>query len=419
VGKSMMRRLLIAVMVLVALPVFLFVLAVVLVPRDRLAGQIATELETTTGAVVEPGTVTLKVAGGLGVRLSGGRIQGTGAELAHRTGVGREIGRYNLEYSRLEVSLDLGALVRRRLTTRKIEVVGPELVLEMDDGPIRVHDFSVRVTDLRLDLADLSAAVGPAPGDRIPADLAFGVQIGINGLSAGESTWASVQLAGQWAAQRLAVSELTARLGSGTITVTGSVDYGSDPWGVADWVLRLNTVPAGPLFSPYLPELAARLSCDLDGEVSGSLKLRDSALRRQTLAASGHLAAAEGVLQAADWLQEATPYLGARQDLKTVRFDRLEHVFRISEGRYLVDTLDLDGPDTDWQVQGWLGFSGDLGLRIGVRLPAGFRPDLGGMSFLAESLRDDAGRVRLGLKLDGRMVAPRFGLDLSSLGGGR
>jgi hypothetical protein len=91
----------------------------------------------------------------------------------------------------------------------------------------------------------------------------------------------------------------------------------------------------------------------------------------------------------------------------------------VEQERYVTETLEIDGHDTDWQADGWLGFEGGIGLNVGVRLPEGFTPDLGGMSFLAETLRDPEGRVNLGLKLSGRAAAPTIGLDFRRLGANR
>ncbi len=51
-----------------------------------------------------------------------------------------------------------------------------------------------------------------------------------------------------------------------------------------------------------------------------------------------------------------------------------------------------------------------MGLK--VQLPAGFTPDLGDFSFLADGLRDDQGRVALDLKLTGEARQPTVGLNL-------
>ena len=80
----------------------------------------------------------------------------------------------------------------------------------------------------------------------------------------------------------------------------------------------------------------------------GTATCRDDATRLPTLNVAGDWPAATGVLHARDWLEEVTPYLGDRQDLKDVRFRGLGHAFRVDQGRYLVEELHLDGGETDW-----------------------------------------------------------------------
>ncbi len=418
-SKPRWRRLIILASVLMLLPIVLLTVASILVPRAELAARMATEITAATGAQVEPGGAALKVIGGLGLKLTDGRIHGSGAELARRTGAELDFQQYDLEYSELTVSLGLGDLLRRRLRAREIRLAGPALTLATADGVVRLRDYLVRIGDLGLDLAELPTAPGPAPGDGIPADLSFRLLVRIAEVVVSGAAWQDIEVEGQWAARRFVTRTARASLGTGSVAGHLELDYMADPWGSVAWSLQLEDVPAGELLSPFLPELGARLDCDLQGEVTGSLALRDESTRLRTLTAVGRLTAGDGVLRAADWLAEASPYLGARQDLKTVRFSRLTHSFKVSKGRYVIDQLEIDGYDTDWQAQGWLGFAGDLNLGVAVRLPAGFTPDLGGMSFLAETLRDEEGRVRLALKLSGRMAAPQVGLDFSSLGRGR
>jgi len=412
-------RLLWAVVILVALPAVLLTGASLLIPSERLADEIARRVAAETGAEVQPGKVSLKVVGGLGLSLTDGTIRGHGAELERRTGAGRDLGAYDMAYSRLDVSLGFWSLLKRQTTAKTVRLAGPALLIEVAGDPVRMRDYDIRLTDLHLDLAAAAPAGGVTPAGQIPADLSFALRVEAAEVVQRGVPWQDVQLKGVWQARRLRITSLTGKLEQGQIAATGALDYNQDPWGVLDWNAHLTDLPAGLLLTPYLPDLGGKLACALSGELTGQMALKDKQIRRQSLTMTGDLSAGEGILRADAWLQDVTQYLGQRQDLKTVRFSRLDHQFEVADGRYLIKTLAIDGHDTDWQAEGWLGFSGEIGLAVGVRLPADFTPDLGGMSFLAETLRDADRRVNLGLKLSGLTAAPTVGLDLSRLGRGR
>ncbi len=127
---------------------------------------------------------------------------------------------------------------------------------------------------------------------------------------------------------------------------------------------------------------------------------------------TGRIGSGQGVLGAGDWLKDIAEYLGDRQDLKNIRFSELDHNFRVSQGRYQVEELTIDGYDTDWRAQGWVSLEGTLDLDLHVKFPAGFTPDLGQWSWLAEGLRDEDQRVNLTLHLTGPSEHPKVGLKL-------
>ncbi len=415
-SRPRLRGLLVGLGVLIAVPVLAMIVGAALVPKEKLAVEIAEQVELATGAQVTPGEASLKVVGGLGLSLNGGRLQGTGAELAKRTGTGQDVERFDIQYSKLKVSLAMLPLLRREVEIKSVRLAGPVADIELADDKIRLNDYDILLTDLTVDLSQGPWPTGEAPGQNLPADLRFDVRGEVAELVQKGMPWQEVHATGEWANKRLEIHSLTAHLADGTVQANGVLDYATDPWGTLSWDARMENLPAGQVLAPYLPDLAEKLSCDLAGNVGGAMKLRDKETRLKTLDLKGDLASGEGVLHAEAWLRDVSHYLGKRQDLKTVNFRQLNHDFAVAEGRYLINTLEIDGLDTDWQASGWLGFTGDLGLRVGVRLPAGFTPDLGGMSFLAETMRDDAGRVNLGLNLSGKLAAPSIGLDLSGLG---
>ena len=397
----------------VGLPVLLLAIAAALLPADRMAAEVAAQAAAATGARVVVGDASLKVFGGLGVTLRDGSLQGTGDELARRTGTGRDIGAYELRFDRLDLDLAVGPLLKRRMVVRSFAMAGPLLVVDVAGDSLLARDYTVELTDLAVDGSALMG--GAAQGGPAWHDLSGDLRLAAGELVQRQTRWRHAEAQGHWDGQRLDVAALTADLGEGRVSLTGALDLRTSDRGVLSWEAQLTGVPAGELLGPYLPEVAAQLACVLDGMVTGSLTLGNQATRLQTLTAAGELTADDGVLDGRRWLAAAAPYLGSRQDLQIIRFSRLDHRFRIAGGKYLIDTLEIDGDETDWQVTGGLGFDGDLGLRVGLRLPAGFTPSLGNMSFLAEALRDEEGRVRLGLKLAGPAAAPQVGLDLSGL----
>ncbi len=414
--KPQWQRHVIGAAVMLVLPAVLWLVASSLVPQYRMTTGIETFLANVTGAEAELGSASVKVVGGLGLTISGGRIVGDGPALARHAGLQTNIKSYVMEFSQLDISLELLPLLKRQVAVKAIHLVGTQLVI-VDHDTLRLREFDVTIDNLWVDLASDAPGIGAAPGDRIPADLSFDLEFLVAELSQSASLWQDVRLSGAWATRQLQITAVTGQMGDGHLTAAGTLAYDTDPWGRLDWRAELVGLPTGSLLAPYLPDLAGKLDCGLSGDVTGGMDLRDPDTRRDSLELKGQISSSDGELRAADWLEDVSRYLGRRQDLKTVRFSRLTHEFRVADGRYLVDTLEIDGQQTDWQVAGWLGFAGDLGLNVGIRLPAGFTPDLGAMSFLAESMRDDDGRVNLGLKLSGQTAAPDIGVDFGSLGG--
>ncbi len=113
--RPRLKKTLVVTAVLVALPLLLVTLASTLISQDTLVAGMVAQITATTGATVQPGEVSLKVAGGLGLTLDQGRIFGNGTELVRRTGTGQDLGAYDLTYSQLDVSLNLRALLRRQI----------------------------------------------------------------------------------------------------------------------------------------------------------------------------------------------------------------------------------------------------------------------------------------------------------------
>lgn len=128
------------------------------------------------------------------------------------------------------------------------------------------------------------------------------------------------------------------------------------------------------------------------------------------------LAARDGVVHAREWLTDVAAYLGERRDLQDIRYRTLTGRLALREGRLATQDLKLEGPDTDWRGSGRFDLAGPLDLILVVKLPAGFRPDLGSMSPFADLLKGDDGRIALGLRLTGRASGPEVSLDLANSG---
>ncbi|MBA4377077.1 MAG: hypothetical protein C0395_00100 [Gemmatimonas sp.] len=135
-----------------------------------------------------------------------------------------------------------------------------------------------------------------------------------------------------------------------------------------------------------------------------------------SLEVDADLAARDGVVHARDWLTDIASYLGERQDLQDIRYRTLTSRLELREGRLAMQDLKLEGPDTDWRGAGRIDLAGPLEVALVVKLPAGFRPDLGSMSPLADLLKGDDGRIALGLRLTGRASGPEVSLDLAKSG---
>jgi hypothetical protein len=398
------------------LPVVLVLLAILvpaLVPTDVLRARLAGEIAKATGAEVALGEASFRLLPRPGVALDGGTIRGTGPALAAATGKPNQLVDYAVDLDRFDATLALGPLVKGRFEIAGVEWTGPGLVVRWNDGDLRAEAYRLRLDRLTLGLGGSDR--GTAPGDHIPADLTCDVRVRAARLVAAGLDLTDLETAGRFADRALDFSHLRAVLGPGEVRGTAVLDYGADPDGSLAFDLEFDGIPAPTLFGPWWPDLAARLECVLAAEVTGSLDLRDPATRRNTLQARGTVRAGPGVLAARDWLHEATPYLGDRQDLKTVRFEALRHEFELAGGRYLVKDIALTGGESEWRGTGWVALAGNLDLAWRVRLPAGFTPDLGNWSFLAEGLRDPDGRVNLAFRLNGPTRRPDFAVDLAGL----
>ncbi len=408
----------------VLLLVFLAVVLLVprMVPGELISEQISREVERATGATVVLNEARLHWAWGWRLALQEGSIRGTGTALAAATGSPNDLQTYDIEFEDFSVVPALLPLLRKKLVVKEVRWSGPRLRIDWGSGEVDAGGFDLRITDLNLSLdpekteaLDSRLQHNAPPGDLIPADLAFSFTVAADTLVLQRVVYTEVDLTGRLDEKILFVDDLSGRRSTGTITGKLNIDFVTNPWGRLDFQAEARLVPAAALLKPWAQEIGNRLDCDLKTELTGVFDMRDKATVLRTLNVTGWMSGGPGVLHAAVWLQEVTPYLGGRQDLKDVRFENLVHHFKFNQGRYFLDKLTLTGGETEWGGQGWVDLKGNLGMGVDVKLPAGFTPDLGNFSFLAQTLRDSEGRINLPLKLSGRSDQPTVGVDLGRL----
>ena len=415
-ARRRFRRLLMVTAALLVLVVGLLLAAPLLIPGDAFRTRAADAVAAATGAEVELGAAKLTLLPRLALTVRGGRITGTGAALRAAQGDDYGLLAYGAELERIELRIGLLPLLERRLAVREVQVSGPQLQVVTADGTSEAADFRLRVRDLSLSLAGLAdAPADAAPGLLIPADLAGRAELTAGRLTLGGTDCTDVILEAVLAGRVIELPRIEAGLAGGRLSAKATLDYAADPWGRLAFACEVTDAASAALLEPWVPDLAGRLDCRLRAAVSGGCSLKDADLALASLDLEGAAAAGDGLLRAGDWLRDVSPYLGRRQDLKDVRFNSLTHEFALRDGRYLVQDLVIEGPDTRWQGAGWIGLDGTLDLALQVKLPAGFTPDLGAWSFVAETLRDEQGRVQLDLLLSGRSERPSVGLDLARL----
>lgn len=404
----------------------LFLAVVLLVPRlvpsELISEQISREVERATGATVVLNEARLHWAWGWRLALQEGSVRGTGTALAAATGSPNDLQTYDIEFEEFSVVPALLPLLRKELVVKEVRWSGPRLRIVWEGGEVDAAGFTLRITNLNLGLDPAKTEADHAwddrnapPGDLIPADLAFSFTAAADTLVLQRVDYTEVDLQGHLEKKILTVDDLSSRRSTGKITGNLSIDFVKNPWGRLEFQAEARLVPAAALLKPWAQEIGDRLDCDLKTELTGVFDMKDEATVLRTLNVAGWMGGGPGVLHAGAWLQEVTPYLGDRQDLKDVRFEDLVHHFKFNQGRYFLDKLTLSGGDTDWAGQGWVDPEGNLAVGVNVKLPPGFTPDLGSFSFLAQTLRDAEGRINLPLKLSGRSERPTVGVDLGRL----
>lgn len=423
--KRWLRRLVVLISILVLVPVLILVVGALLLPRDKVRDVIVEQVATATGADVSLGEASIRFWPSLGLSLDQGYVRGTGAALAEATGSANTLKDYSVELDRLDVSVAIGPLLRKQIQVQSIRLTGPELTVAWDKGQAVAQKYDLEVSNLAigLDAAQAAGSGGGAVvagqkrpvGEMIPQDLVCDFSGQVARLILQKVPYDQVKIIGDLDARVLTVESLTAQRSTGSLSAAMEIDWERDPWGKLDFSVEATDVPAVSLLEPWAPGLGQRLACNLAADVSGACDIRDGQSALATLDLTGRLDSGEGTLHAQDWLRDVEKYLGDRKDLQDIRFRALTHEFRVSDGRYLIDHLHIDGLDTDWTGNGSVGLTGDIDMGVKVKLPPGFTPNLGPLAIFAHALRDDAGRINLDLMLSGKAAKPKVNVDLTKL----
>lgn len=155
------------------------------------------------------------------------------------------------------------------------------------------------------------------------------------------------------------------------------------------------------------------LSGKIDCSVEGDFAVMDGQVLPMSITADGDITVSDGVVSATELLSGIAQYLGDRTDLLEIKFDDFSHHMTLNKGRYSVGELKLEGPDTDWTGSGTVSLAGNVNFLLEARLPAGFTPDLGNMTFMADLLRGKDNRIAIPLRVQGELPTPAVKLDLT------
>jgi hypothetical protein len=259
----------------------------------------------------------------------------------------------------------------------------------------------------------------PPPADARPRDLVPG--LGLDVRIAGLETTPPRQsrpwrLDGRLVLEGAAAElrDAVAAVGAGSLSASAGVEGLDGERATCDFRVDLDAFPARPLLEVVAPAAAPYLEGGAAAELAGGLRLGDGQEMLESLDLEGDVLLTDGVVHATSWLDGISPYLGERQELKDIRYDRMAQHLRVENGRLHLEGLALDGRDTDWTGGGWLGLTGGIDMRLQVKLPPGFRPDLGRFSGLTDALAGEDERIALGLRLTGRAASPKVTLDLKA-----
>lgn len=420
--KKFFRKIVIPVGIIFSLVGLVLLAASVFLPKDQIKDRVAAELVKATGAEVKIRSVGVQWWPKFGATLKDVEIHGTGPALAAATGSANELGDYSATLERFEIQLALGPLFRKEVLVEAIQLRGLDFDSEVKNENYRVVGADLFVNDLKISMDTAMEAGKPQPsagkrptGELIPEDLTLTFAGRSESLIASELPLRDIEFHGDLDTRLLTLESMTASVGDGQLEGNLEIDFERNPNGILDFEAEAVAVPAKALLASWAPVLGEKLEADLSGSVRGNCLLGTSDDISRTMTLSGDLGSGPGILWAREWLGDIAPYLGHRQELMDIKFSSLSHELRLEKGRYQVENVEINGLDTHWQGNGSLGLDGTIDMGVMVKLPQGFTPELGNLSFLAETLRDGDGRINLDLKLSGMAAKPQVGINLGSV----
>ncbi len=375
-----------------------------LAPVAGLKAIVGDGLRQALGGAVELGDVDLRAGLRPVLRVRGAALAGTAATLA-AAGAGGGVRSYDLQVERADLTLAWRPLLRGQVRLQGINLHGCRLDLEAADGAVSLAGAALRASGLQWTAAG-----------------AYVADLELTAAAADFGGWRCAELmaAGELSGAVLMLQDVRAACGAGELQGEIAVDMGGEPYSRVRFTLRGRAVPAPDLLQELAPEVARRLEGDFDLDLSGSCETAPGAAFWTTLTAEGVLrAATPGVVHAGDWLEDVRPYLGERQDLVEIDFTRADGRIVCRGGRCEVQELVVTGGRTDWSAAGQIEPVGSMDLRLKVRLPAGYTPELGGLAFLARALRDEQGRIVLPLRVQGPTERALLQVDMQALLGGQ
>jgi hypothetical protein len=304
-------------------------------------------------------------------------------------------------------------------TVQKLDVDRWTAILDRDKKTAALGEAS-RWGDLLNGLVAMALAAAPEepgakpPGEILPANLHLTYAGRAETVVLQKARYDDVRWEGQLIEKVFEFPKVSARRATGVLAGDGRLDYQTDPYGALSFAVEAREVPATALLEPYIPNLAPLWQGKVSAAIKGGCRLRDQMTVLASLALDGDAISSDGTIEATSLLASVKPYLGDRQDLTVIRFKQFFHHLEVREGRYHVKDLKIDGLDTDWWGDGWLSFDGGIDMRLGVKLPPGFQPQMGELNVLADGLRGADGRIELAMRLSGRATSPKVELDLSA-----
>lgn len=309
--------------------------------------------------------------------------------------------------------------------------IAPRLEVSLADGRTSVTG---RIDAKTIDLDELQSRLAPptetAMGNWFvgvahaqqelwipPEDMSADLRITAREVLASGHRLESVEASTSLRGQKVAVRDITAGLGTGTVKGIADVDYAQVP---PVWSTRIEAggVPAAILLAPDAPKLAGALDTSLSGVITfaGQVLTNPDAATKQ-LTGNLSLGAAAGLLRTEPVLgSQISQFVGQyAPNWKELAFKALDAELRIDQGQVHFDRFLVTG-DTEVRAGGSVGLDGRCDYRLDIVLPASATPDVGALQPVVDYLRDDDGRFPFAVNVTGPAAKPKVQIDFDALG---